>query len=351
MSHANLFELCCVGGALFVASNLWFFVRVLRPIQKLSLQATHLSQGDLDSLDYACGGIAEIRALQRAMSGMAGHVQRAQEQSRAYAEQLADGQEIERKRIARELHDDAIQSTIAVTQAIDMAKSWIKTDPDRAAQMLQLAREQAVQIVTNLRNLIGGLRPPALEELGLIPALEMQIASIEQVEVTLNTQGNPRRLDEAQELALFRATQEGLRNSIRHSDAQHISIDVDYQPQGVMLHIRDDGRGFKLPPHLGDLALQKHYGLVGIQERVSGLGGWLKIDSQPGNSTTLSVYVPTRMPSQPDDRVRDPVCSALIEPQQVYGSVVHQGETYYFCCPVCQGAFQKNPKLYVDNAP
>jgi signal transduction histidine kinase/YHS domain-containing protein len=304
----------------------------------------------LDSFDRQCGGISEIQALRRAMSGMVGHVRRAQEQSRAYAEQLADGQENERKRIARELHDDAVQSTIAVTQGIDMAKNWVKTDPDRAVQMLQTVREQAVEVVTGLRNLIGDIRPPALEELGLIPALRMQIDTVKQAEVKLTTSGKPRRLDEAQEVTLFRVVQEALRNVTRHSQANHIEIEVDYQPHGISLRIQDDGCGFRVPPHLGDLALQHHYGLVGIQERVNSLDGRFRIESRVGQGTTLKVYLPTTAQNQPDDRVRDPVCSALIEPQQAYGSVKHRGMTYYFCCPVCQGAFQKDPDTYTQSS-
>ncbi len=349
MNHSSLFEICCVGLALFLASNLWFFVRVLRPIQRLSLQASQLSQGKLDSLDRQYGGIPEIQALHRAMSGMVGHVRRAQEQSRVYAEQLADGQENERKRIARELHDDTVQSMIAVTQAIDMAKNWVKTDPDRAIQMLQSARGQAVEVVTGLRNLIGDLRPPALEELGLIPALKMQLDAVQQAEVRLNIIGETRRLAEAQELTLFRVVQEALRNITRHSQAKHIQIEVNYQPDSISLQVKDDGCGFRLPPHLGDLAFQHHYGLVGIQERVKSLEGQFKVDSRIGHGTTINVWLPITVQKQPEDRMRDPVCSALIEPHQAYGSVIHLDETYYFCCPVCQGAFQKDPDAYLGD--
>lgn len=348
MNHASFFELCLVGSAVFVVSHVWFFMRVLRPIQQLSLQATRLREGELDSFERQCGGIPEIRDLRRAMSSMVSHVRRAQEQSRAYAEQLTDGQENERKRIARELHDDAIQAMIAITQSIDMAKTWVTSDPDRAIQMLQLARGQAVESVTSLRNLIGDLRPPALEELGLVAALEMQLEQMQGTDVRLTTNGDPRRLNEAQELTLFRAAQEALRNSIRHSQANRIQIEVDYQTQGVSLEIQDDGRGFRPPPQIGDLAFQKHYGLVGIQERVSSLGGWLQVNSQIGEGTKVTVYLPTVVQNQPDDRVRDPVCSAVIEPHQVYSSVKHQGTTYYFCCPVCQGAFQKDPDLHLN---
>lgn len=350
MTHATLIELCYIGGALLLASNLWFFFRVLRPLHTLSLQAEQLSRGEFDSFASQCGGIAEIRQLQRAMSGMVGHVRRAQEQSRAFAEQLSEGQESERKRIARELHDDTIQSTIAVTQGIDMARNWLDTDPERASQMLQLAREQAIEIVTNLRNLIGGLRPPALEELGLIPALEMQLDTLKGVTGHLQVEGERRRLEEDQELALFRVAQEALYNVTRHSHAQNVYLEVSYQRDGVLLHVRDDGRGFEPPNHLGDLAFKDHYGLLGIQERINNYGGWFKLESKIEQGTTLHAYLPITAQAQPDDKVRDPVCSALIEPHQAYGNLEYGQTTYYFCCPVCQGAFQKDPELYLHKA-
>lgn len=348
MIHASFFELCCIGIALFVTSNIWFYFRVLRPIRRLSIQADQLSQGNLNSFEQRCSGIPEIRGLSRAMSGMVGHVRRAQEQKRVYAEQLAQGQENERKRIARELHDDTIQSLIAITQSIELTKNWLKTDIARATDMLQQTREQAVEVVTRLRNLIGGLRPPALEELGLIPALEMQLEMIQQEDVNLRITGDQRRLDETREVTLFRAAQEALRNIMRHSEATRIDIEVKYQPQEVLLCIQDNGRGFRPPSSIGDLAFKNHYGLLGIQERVTALGGWLEIDSQINKGTTLYVRLPSKTQEHHESLVRDPVCSALIEPQRAYNSLSYKGDIHYFCCPVCQGAFQQDPDLYHD---
>jgi YHS domain-containing protein len=73
----------------------------------------------------------------------------------------------------------------------------------------------------------------------------------------------------------------------------------------------------------------------------------VKIWSQPKQGTELIVTLPLSAVGQPTERVRDPVCGALIAPQQAYGSVEHQGQRYYFCCPVCQGAFQSNPEMYL----
>ena len=348
MTHASFLELCCVGGAVLVASNVWFFLRVLRPIQQLSHQAEQLTQGEFDCFEKPCGGIKEIGQLRHAMAGMVKHIQHAQEQSRAYAEKLADGQEIERKRIAHELHDDTIQSTVAITHSIDLAKSWVESDTDRAKDMLQLARHQAIEVVTNLRNLIAGLRPPALEELGLIPALEMEIERLTDLKINLKVKGVQRRLSESRELALFRATQEALKNICKHSKATTVDISVEYFVDGVTLRVDDDGVGFVPPIILGELAFANHYGLIGIQERVASLDGWLKVDSEINHGTSLTIHLPADTVQQPHERVIDPVCHAQIEPQEAFDSLYYEGETYYFCCPVCQGSFQKGPQLYIN---
>jgi signal transduction histidine kinase/YHS domain-containing protein len=227
----------------------------------------------------------------------------------------------------------------------------MRSDPERASEMLQLAREQALRTVTNLRNLIGDLRPPALEELGLVAALEMETKKTPDPSVSVRVEGVQRRLDESSELALFRAGQEVLHNIRRHSRAAKVEIAIHYQPDGVALSIVDDGCGFVPPAQLSDLAQKRHYGLIGLQERIHTLGGTVKIDSAVGSGTTVELFLPSDESRQPDHWVRDPVCSALLEPQQAYGSSEYGGETYYFCCPVCQGAFQKDPLLYLVKTP
>jgi signal transduction histidine kinase/YHS domain-containing protein len=202
--------------------------------------------------------------------------------------------------------------------------------------------------VNTLRQLIGGLRPPALEELGLVAALRMHIEKIDYPAVELLVDGQPRRLDEAYELTLFRVAQEALTNILRHSGAAHVTIRLRYAGDGVMLAVSDDGRGFNIPPSLGDFALQNHYGLLGVQERVTSLGGALDVSTAPQHGTVLTASLPIDRASLADGLMRDPVCSALITPQQAYASIMYAGRRYYFCCPVCQGAFQKAPTRYLD---
>jgi signal transduction histidine kinase/YHS domain-containing protein len=339
--------LCAGLLATLVVTNLWLVVRVLRPLRQLAQQANRVTEGNFAALEQPCGGIREVEALRRSLFAMVGHVRRVQDQKRQYSDALTRGQEAERTRIARELHDDTMQSLIGIAQGIDLACNWINERPVQSAQMLKDIRTQAVDAVNNLRNMIADLRPPALEELGLISALKMLISKSNGIPVDVSISGVERRLGADQELTLFRSVQEALNNSQQHSNATRINIVVDYHPEHIKLTVSDNGRGFRVPGNLDQLATQRHYGLVGIQERVKSLQGTLSVQSQPGKGTQVTADIPCLEENQPTNDVRDPVCSAMVKPHQAYGSIAYENQTYYFCCPVCQGAFQQNPSRYL----
>lgn len=329
---------------LFAVTNFWLVFRVLRPLRKLAIQTADLSRGNLTALQQPCGGIPEIGILRRTMASMAAHVRRSHDDGIAYRHALTNGQEAERARIAHELHDDTIQSLVAIAQSLDFALTWVEKDCVRAAAMLKTARQQAVETIEGLRRLIANLRPPALEELGLIPALQMLAESETGAEVKVRTTGIERRLQAGQELSLFRVAQEAIHNAQRHGHATQISVEVDYQRQRIRLTTCDNGVGFRPPQHFDQLARSGHYGLLGMEERIQHLNGTIQIVSAPESGTTLVVELPLDNLDQPTETVKDPVCGAWIQPQQAYGSVRYEGEKYYFCCPVCQGAFQQNPE-------
>jgi signal transduction histidine kinase/YHS domain-containing protein len=344
----ELITICCSFAILLAAGHIWMIMRVVNPIRKLASQAEQLTSGNFEAIDQPCGGIPEIQSLRRSMASMAKHVRRAQQQSIKYADNLTEGQEAERLRIARGLHDDTIQSLIAISQSIDMTKTWVKTMPEQAMQMLNTAREQAVETVANLRGLIEDLRPPALEELGLVAALRMQTEKCD-LPVHMTIEGQVRRLNEQQELALFRGAQEALNNARHHSQASLVDLRLNYKTDAVQMLISDNGIGFNPPGYMTDFADRGHYGLIGIRERVQQLGGKLEIQSKIGQGTQLLLDIPSNLSAQPHDAVRDPVCSAIIQPQQAYASTIYGGEPFYFCCPICQGAFQKEPEHYIHH--
>lgn len=344
MIHHYFWEFCYILGMMLLITNLWMYFRVLRPLQKLAGQAQKLSTGDFQSIELACGGIPEIQSLQRSMTAMVRHVRHSQEQHLKYTDNLTEAQENERLRIARELHDDTIQALIAISQSIDLVKEWLQSKPEQSLQMLNTAREQAIDAVKNLRNMIEALRPPVLDELGLVAALEM-LAAKHELPITIELEGKKRRLDDAQELAIFRCVQESITNAWKHSQASQIQLRLTYAPDKLLVEIQDNGKGFALPSQLANFADTGHYGLIGIQERMKQLGGSLRISIEKG--TILSLLLPFSPSPQPENIVRDPVCSALIQPQEAYATSQYQGQNYYFCCPVCQGAFHKEPERYM----
>lgn len=168
------------------------------------------------------------------------------------------------------------------------------------------------------------------------------------LDVVIHVDGRERRLEEAQELALFRSVQEAIRNAQKHSQAREIRVNVSYQPTQVTLTIADNGIGFALPETLGTLAEQGHYGMVGIARQLHSLDGNAQDHNRAEEGRSTHDYTACLL-LQPTETVRDPVCAAVIQPQQAYGSVVYEDQRYYFCCPVCQGAFQRQPESYLSN--
>lgn len=331
-----------------IVGNVWAYWHVLRPVRKLVARSSRLAQGDMTALEQTCGGIYEVGALRHTMSSMAQHVQRSQQEGLMYRHALTDGQEAERARLAHELHDETVQSLVAIAQSLEMATTWIDSDPQRAKTMLGMARTQAVDSVNTLRRVIADLRPPALEELGISAALKMLAENADLVSVDVNIHGSERRIGAAHELALFRIAQEAVRNAKKHAQSTHIVIDLTFESQSIHLVVCDDGIGFTLYPSQlpQSLAQQQHFGLLGMQERVQQLNGELKVTSRPGEGTFVNVLLPLNEVEQPSTHVRDPVCGALIEPQRAFGSTVYNATRYYFCCPVCQGAFKHDPLDY-----
>ncbi|HRO25087.1 MAG TPA: histidine kinase, partial [Promineifilum sp.] len=192
--------------------------------------------------------------------------QMAQQGLRDYLGALTAGQEEERHRLARELHDDTIQSLIALNQRIQLAQT--RATGETAAQLAEMG-VMATDTIADLRRLTRDLRPSYLDDLGLVPALELlardQSAALD-LPVTFETTGEPRRPDHGAELAFYRIAQEALRNVGRHARANRAVIALNFTPREIMLTIRDDGIGFDTAERAAERALGGHFGLLGARE-------------------------------------------------------------------------------------
>jgi signal transduction histidine kinase len=236
---------------------------------------------------------------------MARKVQLAQQSLRGYLGAVTTGQEEERRRLARDLHDDTIQSLIVLNQQIQLAQMSApdETTTARLAAMQQMTE----QIVADLRRLTRDLRPIYLEDLGLVPALEMLVRDVSQVmgiPVSFTKTGRERRLAFPVELALYRITQEALSNVARHARANKAEVCLQFKDEEVSLTVLDDGIGFIVPESPAEMAPTGHFGLLGVQERAEAIGARLQIKSVPGAGTELIVRLLQPQPGRSFDRAK-----------------------------------------------
>ena len=172
--------------------------QVVQPLQALESRAASLGRGDFEAIERPVGGIGEIRSLQQTLVRMAQQVQSYQDSIRRYVGTLTRGQEDERRRLARELHDDTIQALIALDQRTQLAQMAVKRGSPDAADRLAELRQWTVSLLDGVRRVIRALRPIYLEDLGLPSALEMLAHDVEAssgVHVHLELQGSPIRLE------------------------------------------------------------------------------------------------------------------------------------------------------------
>ena len=199
---------------------------------------------------------------------------------------VVGAQELERQRLARELHDEtgqALTSILLGLKGIEDAKS----PSDIAAATGQL-RELVVTTLQDVRRLAVELRPKALDDFGLVPAIERLVETYREqtgIVVDLEPRLGDERLPSEIETTLYRITQEALTNVVKHAHATRVSIVLNRRDGRVAAVIEDDGRGFADSGSEG-------LGLVGMRERIALVGGRLEVESSPGSGTTLSIQVP-----------------------------------------------------------
>jgi two-component system sensor histidine kinase DegS len=216
---------------------------------------------------------------------------------RFYVSQITRAQEDERKRIARELHDETAQALLTLSRRLDGLLTASERWPKRMTQRLEALRQLTDSILEGVRRFSQDLRPPMLDDLGLVPTLEgltSDLMAQDGIHAEMSVLGNQRRLSPEEELALFRIAQEALNNVKRHSQASQVVTTVEFSDDRVKLTISDKGKGFELPDRMGDLAERGKLGLLGMHERARLLGGTLTVHSKPGEGTTVVVDMPTR---------------------------------------------------------
>jgi len=228
-------------------------------------------------------------------AGIAIENARLYENLRFYVRQITRAQEDERKRIARELHDDTIQALAALSRGLDAISMDSEQLPESVLQCLKERRELTQSILQGVRRFSQDLRPSTIDDLGLLATLEgltTELIEKGRIKAELKVLGDKRRLSPEAELNLFRITQEALRNVEKHSGASRVVITVAFGADKVRITIEDNGRGFKQPDRTGELAATGKLGLIGMHERAQLLEGTLTVRSEPGKGTTVTMEVP-----------------------------------------------------------
>jgi signal transduction histidine kinase len=204
----------------------------------------------------------------------------------------------ERTRLAQELHDTLEQTLTGIALQMDTASEFAQSEKERANHHLELARNLVTQSQTEVRCSVWDLRSRSSEQIdlaGLLLKISKQLTDDTSIEVQINAVGRVRPLSELIEDNLLRVAQEALTNIIKHSQATQATITLDYGPQHVILTIRDNGVGFVADQQAG--AREGHFGLLGISERTTRLGGKASIRSEPREGTTVQVTIPIQLPA------------------------------------------------------
>ncbi len=251
----------------------------------IGVVAAHDKKGDDPRFDDDDIRLAESLGARAAIA-----VDLSERVTRDAMRRAVETQELERKRLARELHDETGQALTSILLGLKSLEQTIDSDEGRAG--VASLRELVVSTLQNVRRLAVELRPSALDDFGLTPALERLVDTYRQhasVPVHLEIQLGDERLPSEVETTLYRMVQEALTNVAKHADASGVSILLTRRPSSVVLVVEDDGGGFDLGG-IRDGGL----GLSGMQERVALIGGRLRVESAPGKGTTLAAEVPLR---------------------------------------------------------
>ena len=201
---------------------------------------------------------------------------------------MVEAQELERARLARELHDETGQALTSILLGLKPLEQMV--DSAEAQEALASVRELVISTLQDVRRLAVELRPSALDDFGLVPAVERLTDTFREqsgLRVDLESQLGEERLATEAETTLYRVIQEALTNVIKHAGAERVSILLQRKDSAVVAVVEDDGSGFDPASTRADAL-----GLAGMRERVSLAGGRLQVESTPGSGTTVVAEVP-----------------------------------------------------------
>jgi two-component system, NarL family, sensor histidine kinase UhpB len=268
--------------------NMMMLRRRFHPLEQLIERVEAIDPAQPSDFEPPSARGAAAEEVDRLAASFRRLLARVEAEQRRSGRLVLNAQEEERRRLARDLHDEVNQALTAILlrlQALSQA-----APPDLSEELGEV-KKLVNQAMAELLQLARQLRPTALDDHGLLPALATHVrrfAAQTGIEADLRTAGEASSLAPDQEIAIYRVAQEALANVARHADASRVEVDLDADAGGLELRVRDDGRGFDArgSDRSGGL------GLDGMAERARLVGGELTIDSRPGAGTELVMKVP-----------------------------------------------------------
>jgi two-component system, NarL family, sensor histidine kinase UhpB len=290
-----------VAGVVAVISMNGFLVHLaLRPLRRMEDTVRRVERGD-PSARVTPSPLADrdFRRIAELLNNMLDSIEASRQLRMQLSARVMAAEEAERKRISHELFDDSAQNLSAALIQLRLAARRLpgEAEPPLEAeapvQALEHAREFVVEALAGIRRVARGLRPPELDELGPVAALEMHARRVtEQTPIRTAFQGAGRNLPLSPEaaLALYRVFQEALVNAVIHGSPSSISFSVAVQADTVLAELEDDGSGFE-PERVRDEP-ERHVGILRMYERSRSVGGSLHIESGPGEGTLVVLRLP-----------------------------------------------------------
>jgi two-component system, NarL family, sensor histidine kinase UhpB len=270
---------------LILLVNILMVRRRFSPLEELTdrIEAVDPAQPSTFEAPEGGAGTQEVDRLARSFQMLLGRVEAERRRS---GRLVLRAQEEERRRLARDLHDEVNQALTAILLRLEAAS---QAAPPELEEELGELKRLVNQAMEELLQLARQLRPSALDDHGLVPALEGQVRRFGDqhgIDARLETQGRADSLGDDQQLVVYRVAQEALANVARHSQAHHVEVDLVARASGLDLSVRDDGVGFHSDIRPTGL------GLNGMAERARLVGGELNVRSIPGQGTTVTLHVP-----------------------------------------------------------
>jgi signal transduction histidine kinase len=221
--------------------------------------------------------------------------QHSENEVRTLSHRLLAAADEERRKLARDLHDEFGQKLISLQMLMDNLQQAVARGERPSSEACGSLTELTREIGTDLRAVIANLRPGVLEELGLVAAIEGVCSQIMTgqagLQVSFSCNGIRGRLAPEVETVLFRVCQEALTNVVRHAGAHRVEVQLTCSYPDVILLVQDDGAGLPAAEP-GSSPLTGHFGLIGMRERVASVGGTLRMSSEPGRGTRIRVAIP-----------------------------------------------------------